>query len=110
MRTLHLTQGGSVPTQVSQGVSIHPTSPWDPQAQHPSLNRVQSEPTNGPSRFTYDANATTQHYNSQQHFQGDELPPPYNQVANQNIYQVHANFPEKPLSAATPSAMFQQST
>jgi hypothetical protein len=105
---LHSTHRGSVPTQVSQGVSIHPTSPWDPPAQHPSLNRVQSEPTYGPPRFTYDANATTQHYHSQQHLRGDVPPPPYNQVADQRTYQTPANVPEKTLSAATPSAAPQQ--
>ena len=108
LSTLHPTHRGSVPTQVSQGVSIQATSPWGPPAQHPSLNRVQSEPTYGPPRFTYDANATTQHYHSQQHLRGDVPPPPYNQVADRRASQTPANFPEKTPSAAAPIAAAQQ--
>jgi ankyrin repeat protein len=108
LSTLHPTHRGSVPTQVNQGVPFQATSPWDPPARHPSLNRVRSEPTYRPPRFIYDANATIQEHHSQQYLQGNAPPPPYNQVADQRTYQTSADFPEKTPSAVTPSMAPQQ--
>ncbi|KAJ8115765.1 hypothetical protein OPT61_g2668 [Boeremia exigua] len=73
-----------------------------PPVQQPSLYRVQSEPTYSSPRFTYDANVTFQNYQPQ-----SDVPPPYNQSAEQRTYQTPAYHQEKGPSFAAPNDMSQ---
>jgi ankyrin repeat protein len=71
------------------------TPPQPPQTAQPSsLNRVQSEPTYHPSRFTYSSNATMQDLRSPQYHHCDP-PPPYASPVPGSGFQALSHVQEK---------------
>jgi ankyrin repeat protein len=86
-----------------------PMNQWYPPTQQPPFNRVQSDPTYGPSRFTYDPSATMQNFQGQQYPQ-DDPPPLYAPPAAGSGFQMPSTFPEKSPSATMPVYTSNQST